>query len=252
MANYTCATTPASPPSIAALALDLYSAAVSVNTISHQMESGQWEALRLTALPAQDVIAAKHAVAQVRAWRVVALEVAVRMLGLVVLIASTTFVDTCAVFFGPFNSRCYVGVWSLSGDIASFQHEFLMNLSGIIVALLLVMAYLSEPLWRMRTITALGLAISSRIHSLTVASLAAFGAIVTLHVAQAALVIGTLKLSDILWNLARSYPVSLPFNIAVVLGNLIISLALVILVVGYRTLYSAALNCARQRAFRAD
>src|SRR5260221_9123529 len=60
------------------LFLDIYYINLPARRLLREKESGSWDILRTTALPGSKIIAAKYAVAQLRAWRVLAIEVALR------------------------------------------------------------------------------------------------------------------------------------------------------------------------------
>src|SRR5579859_3026332 len=60
------------------LFLDLCYINLPARQLLREKESGRWDLLRTTALPGVQIIAAEYAVAQLRAWRVLAIEVALR------------------------------------------------------------------------------------------------------------------------------------------------------------------------------
>ncbi len=218
------------------LALDFYAVVVSINTIGHDISLGQLDLLRLTDIQAKDYVAAKYATAQIRAWRVLALEVAARLLGIVLIIAASTYMSSwsyggCCVY-----SR-YVMVWPLVEEFAnSLNTHPLRTLANAAVIGLLVAAYIAEPVWRMRAVTALGLAISARLRNLPVAALTAFGGLVFIHVVQTIFVDQLLRVTFISGS-------SVP-------GITKIALLIGLLVLFYRALNMAALSSARRTAFR--
>jgi hypothetical protein len=166
---------------VAALILDVYSMAVTLNNIGHETSTGQLEMLRLTPLSANAYVAAKHSVAQIRAWRVLVVEVAVRMLSVVVIIIGFTFISE----FYPY----YVQIAPLYEITRSFKYHPLGTTALLITLLIFVIVYIAEPLWRMRVLTAIGLAISARSRNLPFASLAGFGAIVMFHLVQVSIIV---------------------------------------------------------------
>jgi hypothetical protein len=218
---------------IAALAVDLYAVAVTINSIRHEMTVGHWDLLRLTPLSAKTCITAKHGIAQIRVWRVLALEVALRMSGIVVFIALGTFAYDCW-------GTCYVGVWPLFAELGrSFQYHPVASAVNLILSAVLVAAYITEPLWRMRVITAFGLALSASVRNLTFGALSALALVVALHLAQVAIFAVVIRFGNAL----------LPYRVAALIE---IGTATAILVFLYRTVHSAALNYAYRKAFRAE
>ncbi|MEP7288716.1 MAG: hypothetical protein ABI947_23435 [Chloroflexota bacterium] len=142
-------------------AADLYYLVVTVNSINRLIESGEWDSLRLTPIPERDLVLGKVAVAQVRGWRLMTLDMALRLCGIVVIVAlavSTT-------------------------NILQVRHELSTLLDAGII-LVFCAAYVLEPLWRMRTIVAVGIALSAGIRNLAFAVLAGLAAVFALHIVQ--------------------------------------------------------------------
>ncbi|MCA9911223.1 MAG: hypothetical protein KC519_21370, partial [Anaerolineae bacterium] len=65
--------------------LDYHSLSASINAVSGDITGGRWDLLRLTALNDSGLIAAKHAVSQLRVWRrllaIVAIRLALALIG---------------------------------------------------------------------------------------------------------------------------------------------------------------------------
>src|SRR5258706_8303530 len=70
-----------------AILSDLYYAVATVGNITRQIESGEWDLLRVTALHSNSILTAEYAVAQLRSWPVMSLEVALRTAGGVFVVA---------------------------------------------------------------------------------------------------------------------------------------------------------------------
>ncbi len=224
---------------VAALVLDLYCMMVTVNSIGHEMTNGQWDLLRLTSLSANDCIAAKYAVAQVRAWRVLTVEIAVRMLMIILFVISLTFVEHYDL---NFYGRIQLLVWPAIDDYkAMFQSHPTGTLADLAAIVLSILILLIEPLWRMRSLTALGLAISAQIHNLPFASLAAFGTLVIFHAVEAAIILGV--------GLLRSR-ILLPLTSELQLGMFVTVIALI--ATFHAGVQRTALRYARYRAFRSE
>jgi hypothetical protein len=114
-----------------------------LNSISGEVVAGRWELLRLTMLTGRQIVAAKHGAAQARTWRLASVIVAVRLASMlmIALTVPITFLDQRGIFTGmpllPFIFAALAG-----GGVA--------------------LIFSLEPLWRMRAVTALGVAASAR------------------------------------------------------------------------------------------
>ncbi|MFN8420925.1 MAG: hypothetical protein U0528_17035 [Anaerolineae bacterium] len=157
-----------------------YYLGVSVGSINRQMSSGHWEQLRVTPLAHETIYEANQALAEVRAWRVMNVEVGVRVLLVTLLgLIGTLPIDSLSRGRGVFSESALLG--SL---LRSFLEKPITTILDAALVLAVVVAYVCEPRWRMRTLVAMGLALSSRIRSLTLAGLAAFFGLFAFHMAQ--------------------------------------------------------------------
>jgi hypothetical protein len=145
--------------------LDLVCMAVTVSTIGGEVTAGRWDLLRLTPVDAELIVDTKHAIGQLRSWRTMVIVMAFR---LGAIITGCLFVIYNLMRFGYTPS---------SGPLE-------LPLTLLVLALFSAI-YLLEPLWRMRAMTALGLAISSHTRSTVSMSLSAFGAIMAVWLSQA-------------------------------------------------------------------
>lgn len=158
-----------------------YYLGVSVGSINRQMSSGHWDQLRVTPLAHETIYEAKQALAEVRAWRVMNIEVSVRLLlitliGLIITLPIDALVEGQNVF----------SEYMLLGSILrSLLEKPITTLIDVALVLAVVVAYVCEPCWRMRALVAMGLSLSSRIRTLSMAALAAFFALFAFHIAQA-------------------------------------------------------------------
>jgi hypothetical protein len=151
--------------------LDMVCLAATVNAISGEVTAGRWDLLRLSSITPRQVNDAQHGLGQLRAWRFMAVVVGARMA--VVLIAGLqAFVLPMLLY----NDTSVSGLFSFFG---------LFGWMIILTFGVFFLVYIIEPFWRMRAMTALGLAISARVASLTGGLLAGFGAIVAVWVVQA-------------------------------------------------------------------
>ncbi len=196
----------------------------SINSINTEMNSGHWDMLRLTALPTQDILAAKYAIAQIRAWRSLAVEIGLR--ALVSLTAWGSF------FLSTFPYNYF------------YQPSLFITSFGLA---LIAVLFIIEPVWRMRALTAIGLAISAQGASSTVTPLAGFGALVGTRLLQAALLIG------VFWGYTRFavYAYDSADNIVAALF-ISIAAAAVLMYLLFKMLQSAALRRAAFAAFQSD
>jgi hypothetical protein len=145
---------------------DFYYTIVTVGSTVRHLSSGQWDMLRMTTQREENIFAAKVAIAQIRGWRFMVIEIALRLISAeMLLIAYIT-----PLFMGD------AGV--------TLRNYFLMYLGSAVALLIFSAVYVVEPLWRMRTITAIGLAAAARLRSVTFAVLAGLGAVLVLRIAQ--------------------------------------------------------------------
>lgn len=141
------------------------------NSIRGRVDSSHWDLLRLTPLREEVIVRAEYAVAQVRALRSAGVVFGLRIASVIVLLLQWLLLPTLIagaggeVYDGGYNDPDYVLL--LIGFIAFFA------------------VYLVEPFWRMAAVTALGLAVAARFRGIVSAGLAAFGALVTMWIAQA-------------------------------------------------------------------
>jgi hypothetical protein len=152
------------------LILDFASLLFALNSIAGEVSARRWDLLRLSPVREDRIVAAKHGLAQVRAWRVMALVLYTRSAAVLLILLHT--------FLLPF----FVGGGS---DILNgFRYEFFNTLIALVIAAIFLVIYVVEPLWRMRAMTAVGIAISARVYSITFAFLTAFAAIVATWITQ--------------------------------------------------------------------
>lgn len=175
------------------LIADLYYILLTVSAINRQVTTGQWDVLRLTSLRINDILTAKYSVAQIRAWRGMALEVGSRIL-LISLILLMLVLDPDRIASAIVSSPdswlstmpvVLVGDGSFVAAIGRELNQHLFATIGLCLSvLILAAAYTLELLWRMRAIIALGLRISAQVHSLTFAILAALAALFGMRLVQ--------------------------------------------------------------------
>ncbi|MEO8396477.1 MAG: hypothetical protein ABI700_26015 [Chloroflexota bacterium] len=171
---------------LASLALDFTSMSSALGSINGEITSGRWDLLRLTLVTVPQIVAAMHGAAQVRAWRLMVLVVAVRAAVVLMLVVSYLIIEL--------NSSLVYG----STPVQTWN-----DITAIFLLLSLGVLYILEPWWRMRTITALGVAISARARQATSGVLAAVAAIFAIWLLQGVIAFAlTLAISVILLPLA--------------------------------------------------
>ncbi|MBN8638254.1 MAG: hypothetical protein J0M07_23280 [Anaerolineae bacterium] len=125
------------------LAVDFRSIAAGVPVISEEIVSGRYELIRLTSISPVDVIVAKYAVARVRAWRTTA-----RLMWARALLA-------------VFGLVLIAWQWFTTG-VGSTVFDLLYAGAALVVGTCGAVVFVLEPYWRMKALTALGVAISAR------------------------------------------------------------------------------------------
>ena len=152
---------------LASLVLDYTSMTSALGSITHELTSGRWDLLRLTLVTIPQIVAAKHGAAQVRVWKLMIVIIGLRIGVVLISIMNLLLLllhNQAFAYLLPEQARDMV----------------IEVITGLVLALL----YTLEPFWRMRTVTALGVAISARARQPISATLAAGGAILALWLLQ--------------------------------------------------------------------
>jgi hypothetical protein len=130
-----------------------------VNAVQQEVVRGTWDMLRLTRLPANEIAAAKFAVVQVRVWRMVAFELALRGALLTLIL------------------------------LPALQSGVPLAITLTITGLLLAGMYILEVWWRMRAVISVGLLLAAYFTNPTTAVIGAAFSVLVLHVLQAAFLV---------------------------------------------------------------
>jgi hypothetical protein len=151
-----------------------YTVIATIGAVNLELTSGEWDLLRLTTQREYEILKAKDTVAQIRAWRITALEVGLRFASIVVLIMSAVY---------DLYSRT-------RGDPSFFTALFVTPFCYPFYLILPIMGmiYGLEPIWRTRALIAVCMAIALRVNGITTALLAGFGALLCVHLVQVALI----------------------------------------------------------------
>ncbi|SRR5258708_14694711 len=148
--------------------VDFFSTLLLSNYLHRLIRSKDWELLRLTPQNDDSILQAIFSIAQIRSWRPMVFEVAVR-------IATTELMLWGIV-------RFWISSHSTISDLFPFA-TFVFTPAGIAIYI-----YVIEPIWRMKAFAALSLAVVSINENATFADLVLFGATLLVHILQ----IGTL------------------------------------------------------------
>jgi len=152
----------------ATLGADWYYILATGDSISRPVTAGQWDILRLTALPERAILMAKYAVVQINGWQLVTVDMAARMVG-ATYIGGLAFL--LVVYDDPYGPDVQIRV-----------------IIFLVLFAIFAVTYVLEPLWRMRAFTALGLAISAQAHDSQFAPLVGFGVWLTIRLLQLTLI----------------------------------------------------------------
>lgn len=148
---------------------DFYTMGVAVNAINGERRALRWDLLHLTPLPMQSIVTAIYDAVQMRLWRLTAFLVGVRA-AVVVAFWLLLFV------INPVLSRD-----DMLRDMWRDPLETLLILSWLSV---LFWGFMLEPVWRMRSMVALAMGISSRFRRMSTALMVAFPLMVLVWVAM--------------------------------------------------------------------
>lgn len=158
---------------LSSLLLDYLSMSAALSSISSEIVAGTWDLLRLTSVREGELVLAKHTAAQLRAWRatmwVVGLRIAAGLMVVVLLAARNIEYGSSLVAETPANNLLF-----LLFNVVPFAALF-----GV---------YILEPVWRMRAVTAVGMAISARLTEGTSSMLLGVGVLVMLWLTQLVLI----------------------------------------------------------------
>jgi hypothetical protein len=205
------------------LVADVFYIAMTISIVQQMYANRQWEELHLTALSSESIVASEFAILQMRLWRIMAAECAVR-LALVALFVLRLF-SMPNVFL-----RNYF-------DLVAF---WFVSVYGFIYAL--------EPLWRMRALSVCTLSLSIRLRVPTIAGMLSFLFGLLLH----AIVAGNLLVGLILINRILSLGSwSGTPNLSEVIGSVgVVSIAMGVWFIIYGSYRIATINTLRALARR--
>lgn len=209
------------------VAVDFYSAFTVANGLHRQLDSGQWELIRTSGQREKNLFQAAYAIAQIRVWRPMTIEIAFRIAAIELILLDSL--------------RYLIGPGSVMGLLVSFPVLAILLLGGIGMIVLIL-----EPLWRMKALAALSLAVATSVKNTAFAYLALFGMTITLHFLQIASLV-------LVWFLIVG-PVAGNEEAVIVIICCALPLSVILLVGGTYYLYMAlriySLKIAFQRMFK--
>ena len=154
------------------LGLDFGAVLVSVEKINQERTTGHWQLLSLTHFWQAEIIAIKHTVAQTQVLPVALLIVGVRIAAVLM------------VFIRMVGGYLLIEGFPRLEMLPCLTLFFPLLLLLLYLAIRLAVAYCVEPLWRLRAVTAIGVAISARVQGAALSLLAGLGAVALLWFCQ--------------------------------------------------------------------
>jgi hypothetical protein len=196
----------------------------SLKAITPERASGHWDMVRLMPMHPKTILDAKYAAVQLQSWRILLIEYIPRLF---LLFAAPPYLLLSNIQYRTYS---YPSI---------FRWSDLANVAGITLFFLII---LLEAGWRMRALTAIGLALSSRSRSLTTNFVVGFMAVVALHIGQFLTLIFTANVFSLVWYafVARIVPEIIRNNVSEIahlltLGVLNFTLLYIVRRIAYRS-----------------
>ncbi|MBE2184096.1 MAG: hypothetical protein IAE89_11765 [Anaerolineae bacterium] len=174
------------------LVLDVTSIRSALGSINSDLRNGRMDMLRLTNMREGQFILAKYGVAQLHAWRMTAILVGARlglMLVLVVwfwlYILFDMRIDTTSMIYTLPSRSAIEGI--LASDPLVFVIGFSITLSAVLA---FIATFVLEPIWRMRGLTAVSMAVSARVSDHSMAVISGGAVLLALWFSQIAILLG--------------------------------------------------------------
>jgi hypothetical protein len=164
--------------------LDFIAVTISLDDIGRDFDAKRWDLMCLTDISSRNIIRAKYAFAQIKAWRVMSISIGIRLAAV-----TTTF---ATLLFTPI-------LFPNNDDIPNIYRGIVETLRGsagdgfFVVAFITFMfavfgLYIVEPRWRLKALSAASLAVSSQRRQSTFALLSGFAAVGSIWFCQILLV----------------------------------------------------------------
>ena len=149
----------------AMFAVDFYSAFTVTYGLHNQINSEQWDLIRTSGLRERNILRAQYDIARLRAWRPMCIDTAFR-----IAVTELIILNSLRYLFGPS---------SVIGLVITLPALLVLILCGVGLAV-----YVLEPLWRMKALAALSLAVASSVKNTPFAYMSLFGLTSLIHVLQ--------------------------------------------------------------------
>lgn len=154
--------------------LDMTSIRSTLNSISSEVVTGRWQLLRLTLLSTGGIVSAKHHIAQLRVWRLTFALVCLRLAVVMLLLLLTLVLPYIAYGYN----------YAVMDFLYLIQTEPESAGLVLLIIVLTLTVYVIEPLWRVKAVTALGMAISAYAFDIPLATLLAVLVVFAMWVLQ--------------------------------------------------------------------
>lgn len=212
------------------LPVDFVYAQAALSSLNQYRPYGDWDLVALTKVRPAQVLEAKFAAALVRSWRGLMFELVLRVVTAVTLIS------------------VYV-IGNLLGLFRSETDEFL---GWVMLLSVMAIGYLAEPFWRMRTLTAFGIALSAARVDQTQTTALTVGAVIGLRLLQLAYFLLVVTLFNWYSSFGSRYffggdSLSIAFSISLMVGAAWLGSYLI-----YMIFQRTALRFAERRIFKAE
>ena len=219
---------------LAGFVLDFFGIANALASIAGDVTASRWELLRLTLLSPRHIVAAKHGTAQVRVWRILTIIIGARVAVLLMLVLNLIFEYFRLPGYSMFSGASLLTVVIVLAVGAASATIFML-----------------EPFWRLKTVTALGVAVSALARQTIPGILRALWTLVVFWVGQ-----GILILALLLGMLSIIFPmmsVEILTTDQLVVTPLLFLLVLFVAIYGfYFIIQASALRRAERYAARID
>jgi hypothetical protein len=169
--------------------LDFSAATGMLNSIRQDIDDQRWQLVQLTDISSKEVIRAKYAVGQIKAWRLLTTVIGLRLSTVVIALLALLVIPLLSPLlnFRPMRMD-YFDPYAVTAAAFRASPGEAFTALMIWVALAIALAvYIYEPRWRLRALTAASLAISSRLRDPALGLLSAIGAVLGLWALQATL-----------------------------------------------------------------
>ena len=147
---------------------------ITIGHLNQQLTSRQLDLLRLTHRGEWDVVMAHDALSQLRAWRIVPVEVALRIASVSIIFLNSNY----DYYQSSFDKSLFIGN-TIFNPLWWLVYIFILCIS---------IAYMVEPVLRMRVIVAFSTVVALKLKHLPMALIAGTGAIMMVYLIQAVLI----------------------------------------------------------------